>query len=306
MPVPGYSGAVQPLEHSEDLLVELRRDADPVVRHGEAPEVAFTARTTRGSIGFSGPVYLIALPIRFWSSWIEVGLVHGDRGKLAAGDLGAALLDGAVEVQQRRVEREPRVDPADARGALEVAGPGVEQQVVEQALHPARALDDEPDELVRVGAEARRALLLEELAIRRDHPERLLQVVAGRVRELVEVLVRARSRARFESWSSRSSPCARRCPRPRRRRTAIRRSGVTTVFRSEIQTREPSGNSISWSAVGVVELTGAWLPSRPGSGLPVADFADQVDRSVVQRRQPAAGAGRPGSRRAARRPCVAR
>ena len=75
-----------------------------------------------------------------------------------------------------------RLDPPDAREG---------QQVVDQVLHPPRAVDGEADVLVGARVELASVALLEQLAEARDLAQRLLQVVRGDVGELLELGVGA-------------------------------------------------------------------------------------------------------------------
>ena len=78
--------------------------------------------------------------------------------------------------------------PADA-GELE--------QVVDQVLHPAGAVDGELDVAVGALVELARVAPLEHLGEARDLAQRLLQVVRGDVGELLELLVGALELARL-------------------------------------------------------------------------------------------------------------
>ena len=65
------------------------------------------------------------------------------------------------------------------------------EQVVDQVLHPPRAVDGEADVLVGALVELAAVALLEQLAEARDLAQRLLQVVRGDVGELLELGVGA-------------------------------------------------------------------------------------------------------------------
>ena len=64
------------------------------------------------------------------------------------------------------------------------------EQVLDQALHPRPGLHDKGDELIRVLVELPGIAPFEELGEADDRPQRLLQVVARRVREPLQLLVR--------------------------------------------------------------------------------------------------------------------
>ena len=115
-------------------------------------------------------------------------LLHPDQGKAIVRDDGAALL----ERRRERDEHLPEDGFAVHGGRLAGAGAGdarVDQQVAKQHLHPPGAIYREADELVGLLAELAAVPLLEHLAIDRDHAQRLLEVVARDVRELLQVLV---------------------------------------------------------------------------------------------------------------------
>ena len=76
-------------------------------------------------------------------------------------------------------------------GLLHPPDPRERQQVVDQVLHALGAVHGEPDVLVRARVELAAVALLEQLAERRDLAQRLLEVVRGDVRELLELLVGA-------------------------------------------------------------------------------------------------------------------
>ena len=65
------------------------------------------------------------------------------------------------------------------------------QQVLDQALHAAGAVDGEGDELVGVGVQPSLVASRQQLRVARHHAQRLLQIVRGDVGELAQFLVRA-------------------------------------------------------------------------------------------------------------------
>ena len=67
----------------------------------------------------------------------------------------------------------------------------LDARVVEQPLHPPRAVDREADELVGRRIELAAVAPLDQAEVAIDHPQRFLQVVRRDVRELAQFLVRA-------------------------------------------------------------------------------------------------------------------
>ncbi len=104
--------------------------------------------------------------------------------------LRPSVPDRDLQVEQRLLEGLVRVDQVELVGLG--LDPRVREQVLDHLLHLLRAVDDEVD--VPVGPLVDLALVppLQELGEARDRPERLLQVVRGDVRELLELLVRPR------------------------------------------------------------------------------------------------------------------
>ena len=120
---------VQPLEHAEDPLEVLRVDPQPVVLHREEPLPVAVLRGRDVHLGVPGRWYLIALPTRFWNSWISCISSARTCGQRIVGDDGAAVLDGAAEVrerlQERRLRWRSRAAPVPwSRRARRPAGPG--------------------------------------------------------------------------------------------------------------------------------------------------------------------------------------
>ena len=136
-----------------------------------------------------GAVNLIALPSRLWKtrcSW--PGSARSDR-QLADLDRRAALGHRGAQVPQRAGHELARVDALDAQVGR--PGAGVEQQVVDHALHALDAVDRVGDELPRAVVEPVAVLALEQRHEPGDRAQRLGQVVRGDVGEGLEVGVGA-------------------------------------------------------------------------------------------------------------------
>ena len=160
---------------------------------------------------------LIALPIRFCSSWVSSAGSPATPGERVGGHRGArSSSSGDGEVLQRaRREQVSRSTSAAAVGAPADAGEG--QQVVDELLHPFRAVDGEGDVLVGPLVELPGVPTLEHLAEARDLAQRLLQVVRRDIGELLEVAVGSQPARRPGPRAAPGPPRSRRGPpRPRR------------------------------------------------------------------------------------------
>ena len=103
--------------------------------------------------------------------------------------LRAAVLDGAAQIDQRVLQR------LFARGVEQLSSlcsdARVGQQVLDQTLHAAGAVDGEGDELVGVRVQLALVAPGQQLGIAGHHAQRLLQVVGGDVGKLSQFLIRA-------------------------------------------------------------------------------------------------------------------
>ena len=206
------------------------------------------------------------LPIRFWNSWTSRLWSPSTRGSGSWVTSAPASLDGRLQLAKRLGEDLLEVHLLET-GRLPPDA-GEHQQVVDELLHPLGAVDRELDVLLTALVELALVAALDELAEARHLAQRLLQVVRGDVRELLELGVRpaqvlglllddrarlgglsprllrerrpGRPRAAASGRSGRRGPrsrVARRAgpppgpghrPRPRRPARRARSSGVTT------------------------------------------------------------------------------
>src|ERR1700683_1928300 len=99
-----------------------------------------------------------------------------------------ALFDQRSEVADSVIQ-----DRFAAYAGEEVGAAGLHlrkiQQVMDEGFHAFRAFDDEVDELIRVALKLTSVTLGQELGVDRDGAQRLLQIVAGDVRKLLQLLV---------------------------------------------------------------------------------------------------------------------
>ena len=186
----------------------------PLSVHGEAPDAPSrsAAIATRGG---SSPRNLIALAIRFWNTAVSSPASPLDRRQVAV----RRPRRPRRRARRRAVRAPPRrARPRSIRSCARVIRPTREnvEQVVDERLHPLRAVDGELDVLVRALVELAAVAALEHLGEARDLAQRLLQVVRGDVGELLELLVGALELLR----PARSAPAPPRAARRPRRRSA--------------------------------------------------------------------------------------
>ena len=92
---------VQPLEDGEDLLVELRVNADAIVRYRELPLVSRTAGCDVDSGWLSGTVELDGVAHQILEKLDQLGAIGPYGWQFVVGNFGPALLDGRLQVVQR-------------------------------------------------------------------------------------------------------------------------------------------------------------------------------------------------------------
>src|SRR2546427_62363 len=179
---------VKSLKDHEDALEVFRRDADAVVPDGEH---AFRRARLRADmdLGSLAAAELDGVADEVLQQLDELSLVGHDSGQFVARHQGARLPDGNAQIRphgaQHSVDvyRLHRLSPgADAREL---------QEVVDESLHPNRAVHREVDERASLVVELFTVATLEQLRVARDHAERFLQIVRRYVRELLQLLVAA-------------------------------------------------------------------------------------------------------------------
>lgn len=179
---------MQPLEEDEDLLLELRCDADAVVADGELPHAVggygadVDVRRPVGAPELDG-VRQQVLP-----EHAQLGGVPHDRRQHVVGDLGPTLLDGHAEVVEGLAHHLLQIDGLVL--VVHAADPGECQQVVDEDLHTVGAVDGEGDVLVGPLVQLAPVAPLQELGEAGHLAQRFLQVVRGDVGELFQLRVR--------------------------------------------------------------------------------------------------------------------
>src|SRR2546421_2586470 len=179
---------MQALEDDEDPLEVLRVDADPVVANAEQP-LPLVPHACDSDVWRCGPAELECVRDEVQEQMLELAGVGGDRRQSVTGDGRARLIDRELEVRERAVEHRVHISRREPRAAG--ANPRERQQILDQALHPERAVERVADELVRVGVELPLVTLAEQLHEAADHAQRLLQVVRRDIREALQLLVGA-------------------------------------------------------------------------------------------------------------------
>ena len=138
-----------------------------------------------------------ALAIRFWNSeasWTRSPRTVGS----SSASIAARRRSSIGRRRARRARRQRRSSSATgSRLAAAAPDPREREQVVDQRLHPLRAVDGEVDVLVGALVELAAVARLQRLAEARDLAQRLLQVVGGDVGELLELGVGARQLERL-------------------------------------------------------------------------------------------------------------
>src|ERR1035437_3423057 len=188
---------MQPPEYHKDVVAVFRRDADAMVANVQMPFflLAFDAEFDLG--------WPIAAELDRVADQVLVELDHlmrvGSHGRqIALPDRSAGLLDERAKVQADRLSHVCQVD-RDETSSLG-ADSRVSEQIVDEALHSTRAVHREADVLVGFIAQGVAVFPFEKTHEPRHHPQRLLQIVAGDVGELLQVGIGASQlfRATFE------------------------------------------------------------------------------------------------------------
>src|SRR5579862_3374262 len=183
--------SVQPLEDAENLLVIFRVDTEAVVRHRKAPEAVSPFRRYMNPRRASAAI-LERVADEVLKELDEMGLITGYRGQAIAGDDRLVFLDPDFAVFEGLLENPVEIDRLNS--FLVTSQLRVGQQVGEQFPHALRAFGDEFDARRGFAVELAAIAIHQELRIAGDHPQRLLQIVAGRKSELIQVFIGAKQR----------------------------------------------------------------------------------------------------------------
>ena len=196
--------------------------------------------------GVPGFWYLMALPIRFWNSWISC--IPSAR----TGGRGSWVTSAPLSSMAPRRFISARCNAS----SLEVSSNSfpfvptreIRQQVLDQALHAVGSVDGEGNELIGFGVEFAFVAPGKKLGVAGHHAQRLLQIVRGNVGKLPN--------SSFDPFSS-SIFC----------RRSVSAAWRTLMSRIAAVTRIPSGLS---SGLNMISM-GNSLPSlrRPVSSIPV-------------------------------------
>lgn len=180
---------VQPLEDHEHLVGVLRCDADAVVGDGEPPQFAVPVRRDVDLRRFARAAELDGVAYQVLPEHAHLGGVGEQGRQRIVGDLRSGLLDADAQLGQGPFQHLVQVDVLV--GVVQPPDPGEVEQVVDEGLHAVRPVDREVDVLVGPAVELPSVAPLEELGEAGDLAQRLLQVVGGHVRELLQLGVGA-------------------------------------------------------------------------------------------------------------------
>lgn len=176
---------VEPLEDHEHLVGILGFDPDAVVGHREPPQLPFPDRADTDLRCQVRAAELHRVADQVLPEHAHLGGI-GDQGRQRiVRDRCARLLDAEAQGGQGPFHDRFEVDLLGI--VVDAAHPGEVEEVVDQGLHPVGAVDGYGDVLVRLGVELPSVAPLEQLREAGDLAQRLLQVVGGHVRELLQL-----------------------------------------------------------------------------------------------------------------------
>jgi hypothetical protein len=118
---------------------------------------------------------------------LQLGRVNPQRGQRPGSYLRATRFYRLLEIGKSAGKRFTRIDRHG--GLLELRYLGKVQQVTHQKFHPARARRNKIKEVAGVSGQVLSVSLSKEFTVDLDAPQRFLQVVAGGISELLEVLI---------------------------------------------------------------------------------------------------------------------
>ena len=165
---------MQALKNHEDALEVIRRDADAVIADGEH---AFRRARPRAHMDMRSlaTAELDGVADEVLQELHKLSLVGHDGGQFVVRHERARLPD-----------RDAQIRPHGAQDAVDVyrlhrLPPGADarelQEVVDESLHPNRAVHSEVDERAPLIVELVAVATLEQLRVARDHAERFLEIV---------------------------------------------------------------------------------------------------------------------------------
>ena len=192
MPVPGYaSWACSRWKITKILSANSGSMPMPLSWHGDLPLVARPGGRRRApAVARPGRRNFSELPTRLPKQVGQQRLLALARRAGRVQVISPSAYSRAASSLAAHVRHHPvKVDLGEAGG--EPADPGERQQVVDQPLHPLRAVDREGDVLVGPLVELAGVAALQQLAEAGHLAQRLLQVVRGHVGELLQVAVGA-------------------------------------------------------------------------------------------------------------------
>src|SRR5208337_568537 len=181
--------AMQALKNNENPVKILRSDADAVIAYAELPSTVLPSSGNVNAWRFLRPPELDGIAEQILEKLRQLRLVGEKCRERIVRDLGPALGCGSLEILLRDLKNLLTGDRSKWITAHADAREG--QQVVDQGLHPRRALDDEGDEFVRIRVQFSVVTPGQQLRETAHGPQWFLQIVRGDISKLFEFLVAA-------------------------------------------------------------------------------------------------------------------
>ena len=174
---------MQTLKHPEDSLDVVGLNADTVVSHAKGP---FQVVRRGGYVDSRRHLFaeFDSVADQVLDELNELAFIGQDSGKGIVCNQGTTVLNGHFQIVDRSCQ-----DGLAVSGCELVATPahaGIGQQVVDEGSHPLGPIHRVADEFVGVRIESPLVAFGQQLHVARNHPKRLLQVMRGNVRELLQ------------------------------------------------------------------------------------------------------------------------
>src|SRR5580698_8328622 len=172
---------MQPFEDNENLLVVLGRNSHAIVGYGETPVAIQFLRRDMNLRGGVGTVF-DRIADQVLQQLNEMGLLARYQRQTVGSDDGAALFDGRTQVLNHLLINRTEVDDFSQllpiRSELRIG-----EQVIEQVPHAFGALGNVAYAQSGLIVETASVAFEQKLRVVRDHAQRFLQIMAGRIGE---------------------------------------------------------------------------------------------------------------------------
>ena len=178
---------MEALENREDLLGIVRLNANAIIRHREqVPAVALAGRNMDARRLAAAIFDGVADQVLEYLG--KPAFVNRDHGQSLKRHRRARLFNTAAQRFQRSGEHRGRIDPR-WRSFRILRGSGVGKKVLDQSGHAIRRGDDGSEKAGDLAARFLAETAFQELGAECNRAEGLLQVMAGGIREGLQVLV---------------------------------------------------------------------------------------------------------------------